>query len=481
VAQVPIYDGPQLEQRALNPVKTREQDASSGLRALAGGLFDVATVANKRLYEEMDTAAKEAELTITSNWLKWDAENRDKFRGKDADKYAPEADKWWNEQKETFGKDLPPLVQRQIGLSLAQKRVVAMDQVQRFSTAEKERHADEMAQANIMTDIQFGVTSGDLASTESRVRQQVAELGARKGWETPQVQEKTAEMLSTMHMAYLDKLPANEALAYFNANRTEFAFNVQGDTERTLKARIEAEQKQAEADAEKAQNKAYEAAAEEALNYYGAAAMPPTSVLLRMKPSDRIRVMGMFEDRARGVEKESRAQAVAKVYDMVARDPAKFMAQNMTTLALEVGPENVAQFASLQREMLDPKKTADVATTAQLLKSYKQSPALVDSDENKVAYEQAVWREFARFKEEKNRMPTYEEKTVIMDSLLIEKTVEDAGWAYFDAGVPVYQLPLADRTKVMGSYDPFTVGQVYTDKDGQRARYLGNDQWEPAP
>ena len=57
-----------------------------------------------------------------------------------------------------------------------------------FAGAERERHADEVAMADIATTIQFGVSSGTVDATRGQLKEKVAAFGARKNWSTEQVE-----------------------------------------------------------------------------------------------------------------------------------------------------------------------------------------------------------------------------------------------------------------------------------------------------
>jgi PIN domain nuclease of toxin-antitoxin system len=242
MATVPVYGDRQVRTEALRPVLQQAPDVSSGARALAQGLGQVAEVADRMDLRDAQAKASDTEAKITSDWLKWDSENRNKYRGANADGYAPAAEEWWKSAAETAGKELTPRAKAIASRSLVAKQTQALGNVQTFSMAEKERHADETYSADVATTIQFGVTSGDVASTATQIREKAAVLGARKGWTTEQVQAEAGKNLSSMHLAQISKLAetnATAAQAYYDANKAEVNFQNQARVEQVLKGELD--------------------------------------------------------------------------------------------------------------------------------------------------------------------------------------------------------------------------------------------------
>lgn len=240
--QVPVYGDRQVRSQPLQPVFQNTPDVSSGARALAQGLGQVAEVADRIDLRDAQAKAATVESQITSDWLRWDAENRQKYRGQNADGYAPAAEAWWKSAAETAGKDLDPRAKALASRSLVAKQTAALGNVLQFQTAEKERFADETYAADVNTTIQFGVTSGNVASTAQQIRDKAAALGARKGWTTEQVQAEAGKNLSAMHLAQITKLAeldATAAQAYYDANKAEVAFQNQARVEQVLKGELD--------------------------------------------------------------------------------------------------------------------------------------------------------------------------------------------------------------------------------------------------
>lgn len=237
MATVPVYE-PRVREQALEGGFQRAPDVSAGARALGQGLMQAAEAVDRIDLRDAQAKAYDAEAKITAEWLKWDGEARQKYRGKNVDGYAPAAEEWWAKAAETYGQALDPRARALASRSLATKRVQAVNSVGTFVNAEKERFADETYAADVATTIQFGVTSGDVASTAQQIREKAAVLGARKGWTTEQVQAEQLKNLSAMHLAQITKLAevnAEAAQKYYDANKAEVNFAQQARVEQVLK------------------------------------------------------------------------------------------------------------------------------------------------------------------------------------------------------------------------------------------------------
>lgn len=238
---VPTYQ-PQVREQALEGGFQRTPDVSAGNRVMGQALTQVADAVDRMDLRDAQAKASDTESKITSEWLRWDSENRNKFRGANADGYAPAAQAWWKSAAETYGKDLDPRSRALASRNLSAKQTQAMGNVLTFSAAEKERHADETYAADVQTTIQFGVTSGDVASTAAQIREKAAVLGARKNWTTEQVQAEAGKNLSSMHLAQITKLAeqdATAAQAYYDANKAEVNFAQQARVEQVLKGEMD--------------------------------------------------------------------------------------------------------------------------------------------------------------------------------------------------------------------------------------------------
>lgn len=321
--QVPVYGGPQVAADPLRPVQARALDVSSGTRAIGQGLANLGEGIDRYQEREAQAQAFNAEDTLTKEWLVWDSQARKHYVGEKATEYEAAAAEWWAKAPESVGTTLNPRARELVGRSLAQKRNSAMASVMTAAGAEKERHADQVALADIDSTLQFGVTTGNVDAARIQIQEKVAALGARKGWSTELVQKAQGEYLSQMHMAQIDSLPAEAGLAYFREHRDEIDFDKQGRTEKYLERSIEIEQKQREADAEKATRDAEEAASNDAwaMVAQGATKIPP-SLMASLPGREQVQIVNALETRAAGREVKTDIATYLELNDAIGRGEA---------------------------------------------------------------------------------------------------------------------------------------------------------------
>lgn len=240
MAQVPIYEGPQVRQQALQPVYQRVPDVSSGGQALARSLGGISNALMRQADRAAETEANTIDQDITAGWLEWNsAAQRDpKYRGTGVDQYEADATAWWEDARQKYGANASPLARRRIDQALGQKRNSAIGSVMGYANAERDRFADAQAEAAAQKAIEFGVDTGDTAGAAARVRQIAAEIGARKGWDTDMVMAEQQRLLGTLHLSHLETLANRDPAAarqYLEANKAEIPAQQQSRLETILK------------------------------------------------------------------------------------------------------------------------------------------------------------------------------------------------------------------------------------------------------
>lgn len=186
-------------------------DVSSTARAVSAGLGQVVGALDQIVERDATAEADTADAQITSEWLKWDAENRPKYRGANVGEYQAQAADWWKKSAETYGASLSPLAKQKIGTALTRKQNSALTDVTHYITGEKERHADASALASLNNTIELGVTTGDTGAAALRVREMAQEIGGRKGWDAAQREDFVRGKLDDMHAARIVNLARTDA------------------------------------------------------------------------------------------------------------------------------------------------------------------------------------------------------------------------------------------------------------------------------
>jgi len=484
--KVPVYGGPQIERQVPNPTRMQTIDVSSGLQAVARGLGEVSEGFDKIALRDDQTKAFETEAQITQEWLKWDSQARQQFRGANVDGYEAAAQQWWKDSAETYGKDLNPRAKALASRGLMGKQNQALGNVLQFTSTEKERHADEAANANIASTIQFGVTSGEVASAADQVRGLVAAQGARKGWTTEQVQDATQRNLSNLHVAHLAKLAESNAEAaqtYFTQNRGEISFAQQSKIEEAIKGEADnqfsrkfaadvaakplseqlaeagkitdpqrrdkalREVKLNHALVKEAQAQVESQASDNAWQMVGKGQRVPEMVLAQMNGKERVQLQDYLKTRAErvasGAQVKTDPSDLARVYDLMRDDPAEFKKLRMVSLTNRIAPNDIEQIARIQRDMLKPDREKDVATSSQLLGTYTGGW----TPEKKAAFSSSFYDELDRFEKEKGRPANYKEKREIGDRLMLDGEVMSGKWYANDPNKKLYETTPDERQR----------------------------------
>lgn len=484
--QVPQYNGPQVREQALEGGLQKAPDVSSNLMRAGQGLMSLGVAADAMDLRDAKAKADQIDAQVTTEWMKWDAENRNKYRGENADAYAPAAQEWWKKAAETYGKDLDPRTKSLASPTLVRKQGTALANVTQFVGQEKERHADDVAAASINSTIQFGVTTGDVAGAAEQVRGQVAAVGARKGWTTEQVQAEQLKNLSSLHLAQITKLAsldAAKAQEYYQANKAEVGAAQQPRIEEVLKGegdnqaaqqfaaqhadkplaeqlklageitdparreKVIKEVKLNHAAVREAQAEKERIASDQAWQLVGQGKRVPEAILSQMDGKGRVQLQDHLQARAdrlaKGTTVKTDPVALAKVYDMMRDDPTGFGKLRMESLTNSFAPNDIEQIARIQRDMLKPDKEKDVATTTQLLSTYTGGW----KPEKRSAFQSAAFNELAQFEKEKGRPANFEEKRKVLDRLILDGEVLSGSWYKNDPDKAYWEATPEERKR----------------------------------
>lgn len=492
--QVPVYGDRQLRTEALRPVMQTTPDVSSGARTLAGGLNQVSDAADQMDLRDAQAKAFDAESKITAEWLKWDGEARQHYRGQNVDGYGPAAEEWWKKAAETYGKDLSPRARMLASRGLQSKQLSALNSVGTFVNAEKERHADEAYSADVTATVQFGITTGNVAGTAQQLREKAAMLGARKGWTTEQVQAEQLKNLSGMHLAQITKLAeadATVAQAYYDANKAEVIAAAQPRIEQILKGEADnqfATQFAAEragmplgeqlAEAAKitdpqrrekalgqirnnyalvkqAEQERENAAADEAWQAYAQGKRIPEAVLSQMSGRERVQLQDSMRARAERVATGAKVKTDWNAYIDAREKLANGERVDLRGMTEKIAPAQLEQLLDIQTRRSDPKKAPEVASAEQQVSTYVDTLKLGGSKkaEERGKFKAAAQDLFNEHLRRTGKEPTFDERQQILDKLTVN-VVTKPGWLW-DTKAPAYTLPRDQlRTQMVPGESP---------------------------
>lgn len=513
--QVPVYNGPQVREQALQPVFQREVDVSSGLQAVGRGLQQVGAVIDRKLERDAEAEANRIDTEITTGWLEWDAQARRQYQGQNIDQYEAEAAKWWEKAKETH-KEVSPLARERIGQALARKRAQALAAASGYANGIREKFADDSAEAAAQAAIEFGIDTGAPAGAAERVRKIAVAKGARKGWTTEMVQAEQQRLLGTLHLAYITRLAESnpeEAAKYYNDAKVkaEIPGSAQAKIEQVLKGEIDnkkatqfaaehaglplseqlakaAEIKDPElrektltqvrnnhAMVQQATREREQQASDDAWQLVGQGKRVPEALLQRMNGRERVQLQDHLREKAKQAASGENVKTDWGVYIGAREALARGEKVNLTALTTKVAPAQMEQLLDIATKRNSPTKAPEVASTEQQMSAFTTQMGL--KDEKKGMFTAAAYDAFNAHLKRTGKEPTYEERQKILDQLAMDVVTHEG--ILWDSKEPLYKLPREERASRLAS-DQFEVGKVYRDQQtGARAKYLGNGKWEP--
>lgn len=496
---------PQVESQTIRPVyidpsRTAGRDAAQLSRGLAGISQVAGEIADRETAIEADTANTE----VSSAWLKWDAENRGKFAGANSNGYEKAAADWWDAAAKDQSDKLSPRARARVGPVLGQKRASALVGVAQWVNTERDKHADNVAAAQIDAEISFGVTNMQPAAAADRIRTITAETGARKGWTTEQVQAKQREALAGLHVNFIARLAETDAVgaqAYFqkaqaageidagrqaqiekvlkaetdNQAATQFAASVASkpfgeqladaakieDPQRREKAiqRINENQTLARAATEEKERQASDLA----WQMVGQGRRVPEAVLSTMDGKERVQLQDYLRERA----KKSGSEAAniktdvathAALWDKMVNDPEGFKTERLLAYRLKLSQSDYEQLVTKQQAMRGAKapEIASAFTLSQRIDGGLQAAGIDDKKDPQGAYtfRTAVDRAIQAASVAKGKPLTPDEEQRAVDGVTMNKVFTP-------------RTLLADRERPAALVPPDELVDAYVKVDGK--------------
>lgn len=527
---IPIYNGPQVREQALRPVQGQAADVSSGYRALGAGLGQVAEVVDKIDLQEAETKANETDTQLTQAFNKWEDENRGKYTNQSAKGYTAAVEAWWRDAAKTYGADLSPRARALVNKTLVRRQTVALDQAGKYEFAENEKYADSTAMAAMDNATRNALRTFDYSGESQRVRDLAAQMGARKNWDKEQRDAFVAGQLGKFHTAVVTQMAEKDAAAAKTYLEAAIKKGEIGDNQTRLEAVIKGEadnqfatQKAAEwaslpladqiANASKitdpqqrektlqqvrnnyalvkqAQQEQENAAADQAWQLVGRGQRVPESILSQMDGRARVQLQEHIADRARIAADRARSAGNAPIktdwqtYIDLREKLARGEKVDLRPYAgTKIAPAQLEQLLDIQTKAKTPGKAPEVATSEQQISTYVNRLRI--KDEDKGQFMSQAYTEFNEVLKRTGKEPSFDERQKILDRLTMD-VVTDKGLLW-DTKEKGYKLTPEQRAQTGFSAQPgaqsgpekFNVGQVYRDKAGNRAKYLGSGKWEP--
>ena len=476
--RVPLSQGPEVRDAPMPIGALDTPDVSAGARLGAQALGALAGTLDRVQTRDAETAAFNANAQITADWLQFDADARTKYRGNAVDGYGPAAAKFWQDAGERYSKTLDPLAKRMVERTLTEKRNSALQAGLAFVNTEKERNADGAAAATKMTEIQLGVTTGDVAAARERIRSVNASVAARKNLGPEELAAANMQDLSTLHYAHIAKLAeadAAGATAYYNANKAEIDASRQAGIEKVLKAETDnqfamgfaakvaalpVDQQLAKAGeikdpqqrektlvairhnvalVKEAQAEREKKFSDQAWQLVGQGKRVPEALLAQMDGRERVQLQEHLKAKAeRDATKPIKTDPAvhAALWEMMVRDPEAFKKERLMAYGTKLAKEDLEQLYTQQRGLLNPKSEKEVVTFQNRLTARLEQLGIAtgQGDEKKrglfrAAAQSALDEHVART----GKQPDDKTETAILDRLMIESDAWFGPGRYFEA------------------------------------------------
>lgn len=210
---VPTYDGPQLRTQALRPVYQDTPDVSSGLVAAGRALSNVGEAIDQRMQRDAELKANETDTLLTTDFNKWEDENRGKYTNQNAEGYRSAVETWWKESAAKYGEKLDPRARQIVNQTLLRRKAIALDQAGKYETVEKEKYFDSTVDAAMTTATVNALKTGDYAGEAQRIRDLTAQQGVRKNWDKDQRDSALNARLGVFNVAVITQMAEKDAAA----------------------------------------------------------------------------------------------------------------------------------------------------------------------------------------------------------------------------------------------------------------------------
>lgn len=478
--QVPVYNEFQVRSTPLQPVMQQAVDVSSGANAMAKGLSVVSEAADKIDLRDAQDAAFKAQYQLRNDWDAYSAKLREAYKKDQADVYKAEADKWWEQARQKYTAEMNPRAQALAGQAMGmyelQQRAATTAYVEREKAQAREINFKTLQSTQMREALQSATPENAtaIASTTAEVLRKNAQQYATANGLGSEVGEAMArESIDHMHKSIaltLASRPDGLAAAqdYITKNSKDM-----------LPADRDAVNRQVELTAKQAQVQRESQASDTAWQLFAQGKPIPGQVLGQMDGRERYQLQEAQRTRAErlaaGKPVKTDVKQMAALLDMAREEPEKFATLKLSSLTEKIAGTDIEQLATLQRAMVKDKA---VVTSAQLVGSYSKGMPTP----KKAAFEQTFYNELLAFKEKNNRTPTDKEQKAIIDDLMLRR--DNSWWQFGDKA----KWEMSDEDRASATFKPgptasktadqFTPGQVYRDKNGNRAEYLGNGKWK---
>jgi hypothetical protein len=262
---VPIYDGPQVRQAALDGGFQQVQDVTAGQRAIAKGMGDLGEAVDRIDLQNATAEAQTAELKIREQWYEADAQLRQQYSGDKIAGYNAAVAQWWKDAPAKLGDGLTTRAQLIASKSLIGAQEMAQRTSFTYAAAKREELVQQKAADSIKLEqnsaaatVNAAMSSKDprymdlvassMPAFVTNIQDKNAAQAALQNWTPEQLQLKNLNDTTQLHLNVIGALQANspgDAKKYFDsvkANASQFLPTKVDEVERTLKPLADAQE-----------------------------------------------------------------------------------------------------------------------------------------------------------------------------------------------------------------------------------------------
>ena len=488
--RVPTYDGA-VQETALQTPQTSAPDVSSGYRAIGAGLGQISEALDRIALRDDEAKANDVDSKMTLDYNKWEDANRGKFTNSAAKGYTDAVAAWWKDAASTYGAELSPRAKSLLNSTMKRRMDVAVAQAGKYEFAEGEKYADSTALNAMDNATRNALRTGDYAGESQRVRDLVAQMGARKNWDKDQRDAALAAQLGKFHTLVVSQLAekdAESAKVYLEdaVKRGEVGDNqprleqiVKGEADNQFAKQFAAQQagkplgeqlqeaskiddqqrrektllqvRNNYAMVEQAKRERQQAVTDEVWTKYVDKGRPVPEVLRGQMGETNLRELMRFEkERAQQASSGEKVKTDWVLYLETRSKLAAGENVDLRPLATRIAGPQLEQLVDIQTKRTAPGKTPEVATSEQQLSAAVSR--LQIKDEDKGQFVSRAYEEFNEVLKRTGKEPSFDDRQKIIDKLTMD-VVTDKG-AIWDSKEKGYKLTPEQQAKTKFSAQP---------------------------
>jgi hypothetical protein len=239
--QIPMYDGPQVQEKALNYDQANAAQfggvQARDMTAAGAGVASAANAIDRVAERQTLTEVFDAEAKAKAAYTEWSAKATQEGQGENAKGITQRSQEFWNKTQQDIAKDMGSTqAQRMFANSIMRQAQVSTAAFSEFENKQLDVALAQKVDANNALDAKSAAaipTPENIKDKTDATRARLAIYGQSKGWGADLLKEKTEEAVSGLNVGVFNNLLANPA-TYMQAK----AFYEKAKGEGTIDSRL---------------------------------------------------------------------------------------------------------------------------------------------------------------------------------------------------------------------------------------------------